>query len=148
VHASHPAELTPAFEDAVARLAAAGLPLVAQTVLLAGVNDEPETLEALFRGLYARGVRPVYLHHPDRVPGTGRFRVSIERGRALARRLRGRLPGPAIPTYVLDLPDGRGKVPVDWLEACEGPEGAGRYRVRRPDGSWSIYDDPASSSSG
>jgi len=57
-------------------------------------------------------VKPYYLHHPDLVRGTGHFRVSIERGQALMKALRGRLSGLAQPTYVLDVPGGHGKVPI------------------------------------
>jgi lysine 2,3-aminomutase len=137
VHVTHPRELTTAFDRALSLMREGGLPLRSQTVLLRGVNDEVETLAALFKGLYARRVEPYYLHHPDRVPGTQRFRMGIEEGRAIARALRARLPGPAMPAYVLDLPDGRGKVPVDWLER-ESPE---RWRVTRADGSVSFYDE-------
>jgi lysine 2,3-aminomutase len=137
LHASHPRELRPSFDAAIDRLASAGHPLLDQTVLLRGVNDDPETLEALFNGLYRRKVVPYYLHHPDRIAGTARFRVPIERGRQVYRTLRGRLAGAATPGYVLDLPDGRGKVPVLELE----PLGRGRWRYVHPDGAVSTYDD-------
>jgi lysine 2,3-aminomutase len=83
-----------------------------QTVLLKGVNDTIETLEALMRALVTARVKPYYLHHPDLVRGTGHFRVSIAEGQALMKALRGRLSGLAQPTYVLDVPGGHGKVPV------------------------------------
>ena len=83
-----------------------------QTVLLAGVNDEVEALEALMRALVSARVKPYYLHHPDLVRGTGHFRVSVERGQALMKALRGRLSGLGQPTYVLDVPGGHGKVPI------------------------------------
>jgi lysine 2,3-aminomutase len=81
-------------------------------VLLAGVNDDVETLDQLMRALVTARVKPYYLHHPDLVRGTGHFRVSIERGQALMKALRGRLSGLAHPTYVLDVPGGHGKVPI------------------------------------
>ena len=112
VHCNHPRELAPAARDALARLAGAGLPLLGQTVLLAGVNDDVDTLDALMRGLVTARVKPYYLHHPDLVRGTGHFRVSVARGQALMRALRGRLSGLAQPTYVLDVPGGHGKVPI------------------------------------
>ncbi len=115
LHVAHPRELTPGFDDAIGALHAAGIPLLSQTVLLQGINDDAQTLVELFGGLYERRVRPLYLHHPDRIPGTAHFRLSTEEGQAITRRLRGRLPGPAIPTYVIDRPDGSGKIPVDWL---------------------------------
>ena len=112
VHCNHARELTAEARAALARLANAGLPLMAQTVLLKGVNDDVETLEQLMRALVAARVKPYYLHHPDLVRGTGHFRVSIAKGQALMKALRGRLSGLAQPTYVLDVPGGHGKVPV------------------------------------
>jgi lysine 2,3-aminomutase len=81
-------------------------------VLLAGVNDDVDTLEQLMRALVTARVKPYYLHHPDLVRGTGHFRVAIERGQELMKALRGRLSGLAQPTYVLDVPGGHGKVPI------------------------------------
>jgi len=112
IHCNHPRELTAAARAALARIADAGIPLMGQTVLLAGVNDQVEILEALMRDLVSARVKPYYLHHPDLVRGTGHFRVSIERGQALMKALRGRLSGLAQPTYVLDIPGGHGKVPI------------------------------------
>ena len=112
VHCNHARELAPVTRAALARLADAGLPLMGQTVLLKGVNDDVETLEQLMRALVTARVKPYYLHHPDLVRGTGHFRVSIEQGQALMKALRGRLSGLAQPTYVLDVPGGHGKVPV------------------------------------
>jgi lysine 2,3-aminomutase len=112
VHANHPRELTPAAHAACARLIDAGLPLLSQTVLLKGVNDDAATLEALMRAFVAMRIKPYYLHHADRAPGTAHFRTSLSEGQALMRALRGRLSGIAQPTYVLDIPGGHGKVPV------------------------------------
>jgi len=112
IHANHPRELTPEFRAACRRLAKAGIPLLAQSVLLKGVNDDAAVLETLFRGLVAARVKPYYLHHPDLARGTGHFRVTLREGQALMRRLRGRVSGLCQPSYVLDLPGGFGKVPV------------------------------------
>ena len=112
VHINHPRELNPAVRAALGRLADAGILLLSQTVLLKGVNDDPETLAALMRGLVAARVKPYYLHHPDLAPGTSHFRLSIEEGQAIVRALRGRVSGLAQPTYVLDIPGGYGKVPI------------------------------------
>ena len=112
LHANHARELDARTRDAIARLVDAGIPMLAQTVLLAGVNDDPEALEALFRALVALRVKPYYLHHADLAPGTGHFRTSIASGQALVRGLRGRVSGLCQPTYVLDLPGGAGKVPI------------------------------------
>jgi lysine 2,3-aminomutase len=112
VHCNHARELGVPTRAALARLADAGIPLLGQTVLLAGINDDVETLDALMRALVSVRVKPYYLHHPDLVRGTGHFRVSIERGQALMKSLRSRLSGLAQPTYVLDVPGGHGKVPI------------------------------------
>jgi lysine 2,3-aminomutase len=112
IHCNHARELTSPARAALARLADAGFPLLGQSVLLAGVNDDVDTLEQLMRGLVTARVKPYYLHHPDLVRGTGHFRVTIERGQALMKALRGRLSGLAQPTYVLDVPGGHGKVPI------------------------------------
>jgi lysine 2,3-aminomutase len=112
VHVNHPRELSPAAAAALARLADAGLPLVSQTVLLKGVNDDAEVLAELMRALLRHRVKPYYLHHPDLAPGTAHFRPTLAEGRALVAALRGRLSGLAQPTYVLDIPGGAGKVPV------------------------------------
>ena len=112
IHANHPRELAAEARVALAKLADAGIPLVSQSVLLRGVNDDPETLAALMRAFLAARVKPYYLHHADLAPGTAHFRTTIEEGQALMKALRGRISGLAQPTYVLDIPGGHGKVPV------------------------------------
>jgi lysine 2,3-aminomutase len=112
VHCNHARELTSGARAALARLADAGIPLLGQTVLLAGINDDVDSLDELMRALVAARVKPYYLHHPDLVRGTGHFRVTVERGQQLMKALRGRLSGLAQPTYVIDLPGGHGKVPI------------------------------------
>lgn len=112
IHTNHPRELTPAARTAIVRLADAGLVLVSQTVLLKGVNDDAATLAELFTELVALRVKPYYLHHADLAPGTAHFRTSIAEGQAIMRALRGRISGLALPTYILDVPGGYGKVPV------------------------------------
>jgi lysine 2,3-aminomutase len=112
LHADHPRELTPAARAASARLVDAGIPMLGQTVLLRGVNDDPETLGALMRAMVESRIKPYYLHHPDHAPGTSHFRTSIAEGQAVMRAIRGRLSGLCQPTYVLDIPGGHGKVPV------------------------------------
>ena len=112
IHANHPRELTGEARAAVARLTRAGIPLLSQSVLLRGVNDDVAILEQLFRELVAMRVKPYYLHHPDLARGTGHFRGRIEDGQRLLRELRRRASGLCQPTYVLDIPGGHGKVPV------------------------------------
>ena len=112
VHCNHPRELAPAAAAACRRLAKAGIPLLGQTVLLRGVNDDPLILEQLMRAMVANRIKPYYLHHLDPAPGTARFRTGLAEGQAAMRHLRGRASGLCQPTYVLDIPGGHGKVPV------------------------------------
>ena len=109
VHANHPRELTENARSACRRLAAAGAMLVSQSVLLKGVNDDPETLIDLMRAFVEAGVKPYYLHHGDLAPGTTHWRVPIARGQELMRVMRARLSGLATPTYMLDIPGGHGQ---------------------------------------
>ncbi|MBE0596566.1 MAG: KamA family radical SAM protein [Desulfuromonadales bacterium] len=111
-HFNHPRELTPAAAEACRRLADAGIVLGNQTVLLRGVNDTPEVMAPLLTGLLRLRVRPYYLHQMDLVRGTGHFRTRVEEGMALVQALRGKVSGLAIPHYVIDLPGGKGKVPI------------------------------------
>lgn len=122
VHFNHPRELTPEATRALARLADAGIPLGSQTVLLKGVNDDAETLKALMLGLLRARVRPYYLFHCDLIYGTSHFRVPIAKGLELIRSLRSFTSGLAVPHYVIDLPNGYGKVPLspDYLEQRDG----------------------------
>lgn len=130
LHANHARELTPAARAACARIIDAGIPMVSQTVLLRGVNDDPETLAALMRAFVETRIKPYYLHHGDLAPGTAHLRTTLAEGQAIMRALRGTLSGLAQPTYVLDIPGGHGKVPVgpNYLEngAVEDPDGATR----------------------
>jgi lysine 2,3-aminomutase len=112
IHANHPRELTLKAREVALRLSRAGIPLLSQTVLLRGVNDDAAVLEALFRGLVAMRVKPYYLHHADLARGTSHFRTGIATGQRLVRSLRGRISGLCQPTYVLDIPGGYGKVPI------------------------------------
>jgi len=112
VHFNHPDELTPAAVEALARLADAGIPLGSQTVLLRGVNDDPETLKRLMRKLLAARVRPYYLFLPDLIYGTSHFRSSIAHAAGLIDRLRGWTSGMAVPHLIIDLPNGFGKVAI------------------------------------
>ncbi|MBV8335566.1 MAG: lysine-2,3-aminomutase-like protein [Alphaproteobacteria bacterium] len=130
VHANHPRELTPQAKGALTRLCRAGIPLLSQTVLLRGVNDDASVLEALFRGLVAARVKPYYLHHADLVHGTAHFRTGISAGQHLVRSLRGRVSGLCQPTYVLDIPGGYGKVPI--APCAIFPDGV--------DGGWIVED--------
>jgi lysine 2,3-aminomutase len=112
LHANHPRELTPAARAAIARVVDAGIPVLSQSVLLAGVNDDVETLGALMRALVECRVKPYYLHHADLAPGTAHMRTTIADGQDLMRALHGRYSGLCQPTYVLDIPRGYGKSPI------------------------------------
>jgi len=138
---NHPKELTPEAAEAVAHLVDRGITVLNQAVLLAGVNDDAGTLMTLFSGLWDWQVGGYYLHHPDLAPGTGHFRVSLRRGRALAAELRGRLSGPALPTYVIDIPGGGGKVPAEGPRV--EPIEPGVWCLHSPFGGTLRYVDPA-----
>lgn len=129
VHANHAREFTPQARGAIRRVQLRAIPVLGQSVLLRGVNDSVEALEALLRAMVAARVKPYYLHQLDPAPGTQRFHVPIEEGLGLLAALRGRVTGLAWPTYVLDIPGGHGKVPLgpDYLDLAAG-------RVRDPSG--------------
>ena len=112
LHANHASELTEAARAACARLVDAGIPMVSQSVLLAGVNDNAAALEALMRALVECRIKPYYLHHGDLAPGTAHLRTTLAHGQDLMRALRGRVSGLCQPEYVLDIPGGHGKAPV------------------------------------
>jgi lysine 2,3-aminomutase len=135
LHANHAREFTDDARAAIRRMQARAIPVLGQSVLLRGVNDSTEALEALFRAMLAARVKPYYLHQLDAAPGTARFHVPIEEGRRLLAQMRGRVTGLAWPTYVLDIPGGYGKVPIgpDYLEPDD--------RVRDPDGALRLISD-------
>jgi lysine 2,3-aminomutase len=139
LHANHPREFSSAAQRSIARLIDAGIPLVSQSVLLKGVNDDVETLDALMRTFVENRVKPYYLHHPDQAPGTSHFRVTIARGRQLFRELRARLSGMALPNYVIDIPGGHAKVSL--LSSDVEELGAGRFRIKDHAGKWHPYCD-------
>lgn len=112
LHANHPRELTTEARAACARLIDAGIPMLSQSVLLRGVNDDVETLSALMRAFVETGIKPYYLHQLDLAPGTSHFRVPIGEGQRLMKALRGNLSGLCQPAYMLDLPGGHGKSPI------------------------------------
>jgi lysine 2,3-aminomutase len=112
LHANHPRELTAAARAACARVIDAGIPMLSQSVLLRGVNDNVETLGALMRALVECRIKPYYLHHADLAPGTAHLRTTIAAGHALMRALHGRYSGLCQPAYVLDIPGGYGKSPI------------------------------------
>ena len=112
LHFTHADEITPEVSEACGRLADAGIPLGSQTVLLKGVNDELETLRKLMHGLLRIRVRPYYLYQCDPISGSAHFRTSVAEGVELIRGLRGHTTGYAVPTFVVDAPNGGGKTPI------------------------------------
>jgi lysine 2,3-aminomutase len=141
LHANHPRELTPAARAACAQIVDAGIPMLSQSVLLRGVNDDADVLAELMRAFVACRIKPYYLHHADLAPGTGHLRTSIEAGQELMRRLRGRVSGLCQPAYMLDIPGGAGKVPIgpQYISSGDGETGAGGIEVRAIDGTTHGY---------
>lgn len=129
VHANHAREFTGPARAACAALADAGLPLLGQSVLLRGVNDNEQALAELFRAMLTARVKPYHLNQLDKARGTSHFRVPLAEGQALLARLRGRLSGLGQPSYILDIPGGHGKVPVGPL-----------YAEKAENGDWLISD--------
>lgn len=128
LHANHPREMTDAARAACARLVDAGFPMVSQTVLLRGVNDDPAVLCDLMKAFVETRIKPYYLHHPDLAPGTGHFRLDIAEGQKIVSALRGTISGLCQPTYVLDIPGGHGKAVI------------GESAVRGEGGCYSVSD--------
>lgn len=141
LHCNHAHELTDAARLALSRLSDHGIPLLSQTVLLKGVNADPNILEQLFRALIRNRVKPYYLHHCDLARGTSHFRTTIAEGQAIMAALRGRLSGTCLPHYVLDLPGGHGKSPLTPDYATK--VGPGHYRIRDWQGQSHDYHDPS-----
>jgi lysine 2,3-aminomutase len=138
LHANHEDEFTAAGEQACGQLVDRGVPMLGQTVLLRGVNDDANALEALLRRMVENRIKPYYLHHADRANGTRHFRTTIDDGRSLVASLRGRVSGICQPNYVLDIPGGHGKSPI-------GPNyvsstGNGRMAVMDYQGNWHEYE--------
>jgi len=140
LHFTHPDELTPETALACTRLADAGIPLGSQTVLLAGVNDNVETMKALVHGLMKIRVRPYYLYQCDPIVGSAHFRTPVEKGLEIIAGLRGHTTGYAVPTYVIDAPGGGGKIPLlpDYYQGREN----GNVVLRNYEGKQFRYPDP------
>jgi lysine 2,3-aminomutase len=112
LHANHARELTADVTLALRKLQRRGIPILGQSVLLAGVNDSEIALADLWRAMLRARIKPYYLHQLDAAPGTARFHVPPERGRDILQKLRGTISGTAIPTYIFDRPGGLGKIPL------------------------------------
>jgi len=122
LHFTHPDEITPEVSEACGRLADAGVPLGSQTVLLKGVNDDLDTMRSLVHGLLRIRVKPYYLYQCDPISGSSHFRTPVSTGVELIRGLRGHTTGYAVPTFVVDAPNGGGKIPIapDYVVGYEG----------------------------
>ena len=143
LHFTHPDEITPEVAEACARLADAGVPLGSQTVLLKGVNDDLETLKKLMHGLLRIRVKPYYLYQCDPISGSAHFRTPVAKGVELIRGLRGHTTGYAVPTFVVDAPNGGGKTPIapDYLAGYDN----GDLLLKSYDGGIYRYPDPDAS---
>lgn len=130
-HFNHVRELSAESRAACRRLADAGFPVMNQTVLLRGVNDDVASLEALFRALVRERVRPYYLLQMDPVRGTGHLRTPLAQGRELIGQLQGRLSGIALPKFIVDTPGGFGKVPAGPNFVVAESPGVTRFRTHR-----------------
>ena len=119
IHFNHPREVTKESERACGLLADAGVPLGSQSVLLKGVNDEPEIMKNLVQKLLKIRVRPYYLFQMDLVRGTYHFRTRVETGIKIMEALIGYTSGLAVPRYVIDTPGGGGKIPIqpDYIQS-------------------------------
>jgi lysine 2,3-aminomutase len=139
LHANHARELTDRARASIARLVDAGIPMVSQSVLLAGVNDNAAALEDLMRGFVECRIKPYYLHHGDLAPGTAHLRTTLAHGQELMRKLRGRVSGLCQVNYVLDIPGGAGKSPVgpNYLELQDS---FARERELRQETSYRVAD--------
>src|SRR5713101_908484 len=137
LHANHARELTRKARASCAAMIDAGIPMVSQSVLLRGVNDNAAALEALMRAFVECRIKPYYLHHGDLAPGTSHLRTTLKHGQQLMHALRGRVSGLCQPEYVLDIPGGHGKAPVgpsylsqaDSFSSDGDLQGETRYRV-------------------
>jgi lysine 2,3-aminomutase len=141
LHANHARELSARARAACARIIDAGIPMLSQSVLLRGVNDDPDTLAALMRALVENRIKPYYLHHGDLAPGTGHLRTTIPEGQALVRALHGRLSGLCQPTYVLDIPGGHGKSPIgpSYVECAASAGEKARFEIEDFNGVRHLY---------
>ncbi|QND48814.1 lysine-2,3-aminomutase-like protein [Rhizobium lusitanum] len=137
LHANHPRELTAKARVACARLVDAGIVLVSQSVLLKGVNDDPDVLASLMKAFVETRIKPYYLHHPDLAPGTSHFRLTIAEGREIVAALRGRISGLCQPTYILDIPGGHGKADIG--KSAVRDVGEGCYSISDYRGGEHVY---------
>jgi lysine 2,3-aminomutase len=140
IHFTHPGELTIETKTACSRLANAGIPLGSQTVLLKGINDDPETMKSLMHGLLKARVRPYYIYQCDPIPGSSHFRTPVDKGLEIIQALRGFTSGLAVPHFVIDSPGGGGKIPM-LPNYCQGRRD-GMVVLHNFEGKEYFYPDP------
>jgi lysine 2,3-aminomutase len=140
IHFTHPEELTPETSQACERLSDGGIPLGSQTVLLAGINDDVDTMKRLVHGLLRIRVKPYYLYQCDPISGSSHFRTPVEKGTRIIQGLRGHTTGYAVPAYVIDAPGGGGKIPLlpEYLVGRDGDD----LLLRNYEGRIYRYPDP------
>jgi lysine 2,3-aminomutase len=124
IHMNHPKEATVELREALERVSYTGTPLGNQSVLLKGVNDDPEIYKALVHRLLRMRVRPYYIYACDLISGSAHLRADISKGIDILRALRGHTTGYAVPQFVIDAPGGGGKVPInpDYIEEINDNE--------------------------
>lgn len=142
-HFNHPNEIAPENIEAIAKLVDAGIVVRNQGPLLKGINDSPEVLEELYKRLTNIRVVPYYLHQLDLAQGTNHFRVPIAEGIEIMRKLQGKVTGISLPRYMLDLPGGKGKVPLTHQYATQTDEC--NWNIETPFGEQTTYRKPGSS---
>jgi lysine 2,3-aminomutase len=138
-HFNHPREITPLAAQGIDRLIRAGVPVNNQSVLMRGVNDDPAVMKKLVQGLVRIKVRPYYLYQCDHVVGSGHLRTPVSRGIEIMESLRGHTTGFAVPTFVVDAPDGAGKIPVTPNYVVS--QSPGRWVLRNYEGVMVRYED-------
>ena len=141
IHTNHPRELTTEVRDALDRLSDHGIPLGNQSVLLRGVNDEPDVMRSLVQKLLMCRVRPYYLYQCDLIKGSSHLRTSVSKGIEIIESLRGHTTGYGVPQFVIDAPGGGGKVPVNPDYILQRDER--RTLIRNYEGEAFEYPEPA-----
>lgn len=142
-HFNHPKEIQPENIQAISTLIDQGFVIKNQHILLKGINDDVETLTGLYKTLTNIRVQPYYLHQLDLAKGTSHFRVPIERGLELMKQLQGTITGIAIPRYMLDLPSGKGKIPLQSMYAKKKEHRS--WSMISPFGESAEYQEPLTS---
>ena len=140
-HINHPLEITPEVARASLKLMAHGLPILNQSVLLAGINDSPEVMMCLNQQMVRIGIKPYYLFHCKSVDGAMHFRTSLQKGMEIMQYMNGRTSGLAIPSFVISAHDGKGKVRLVTPEQLHETETPGVWRVRTWEGDEVLYDE-------